>query len=276
MARFFATFGQNERSLFTFTASEEPNSLRSFADMTPAGDIFYGIHHFFDYIASSFGHRLTSRTGSGEWSRIGSVLDRAGDADPVETAVLKTVGVLNLLDAADLVATSQSIAQCLAPEFSQSSALEAIDRLVRSGLLFKRPGREDLRLWTSRRVDLSAVWAEAEREIAAHEILRELPKNLSAIGIRKHILARRHSVRTGTNRRFLIRLTHAGSLASYGGHDDADGGVTAIICHNDEDRKLARAWSIEATTSHPELITLVTPRLRNWAQVSLICCATNG
>ena len=49
MARFFATFGQNERSLFGFAASEEPNGLRAFAaDVSPA-TAFYAIHHFFDY-----------------------------------------------------------------------------------------------------------------------------------------------------------------------------------------------------------------------------------
>ena len=37
MARFFATFGQNERSLFGFAASEEPNGLRAFAAATQVG-----------------------------------------------------------------------------------------------------------------------------------------------------------------------------------------------------------------------------------------------
>ncbi len=259
MARFFAGFGQNERSLFGFAASEEPNSLRTYAATTRVGDGLYDIPNFFDYIASSFGHRLTARGGGSEWSRIGAVLDRASEADAVETAVLKTVGVLNLIDAPDLSATTDSVTACLAPAYSGREIEDAISRLSAGGLLFQRPGRTDLRLWTSRRVDLSRVWAQAEQEIDARSILRDLPRHLAALPIQTHILARRHSVMTGTNRRFALRCTHASSLSGYSGHGDADGGVTAIICGNEEDRRVADAWAIEATGDHPSLIALVTP-----------------
>lgn len=259
MARFFASFGQNERSLFGFAASEEPNSLRTYASVKRVGDGLYGTVDFFDYIASSFGHRLTARGGGSEWSRIGAVLDRASEADAVETAVLKTVGVLNLIDAPDLAATTDSVAACLAPTYSAAQTQDAITRLANGGLLFHRPGRTDLRLWTSRRVDLSRIWAEAEKQVDARSILRDLPRHLAALPIQSHILARRHSVMSGTSRRFALRCTHASSLSGYSGHADADGGVTAIICGNDEDRRLAEAWSIEATSEHPSLIALVTP-----------------
>src|SRR5207249_2457071 len=83
--------------------------------------------------------------GAGEWDRIGDVLERAQDADPVERAVLKTVGVLNLLDAPDLPATTESIQASLVPEFDPSDTSQAIERLIVSGLLFRRPGREELR-----------------------------------------------------------------------------------------------------------------------------------
>ncbi|WP_422060809.1 hypothetical protein [Sphingopyxis sp.] len=265
MARFFAAYGQNERSLFGFAQSEEPNSLRAFAAATRVGDNLYDIAQFFDFIASSFGHRLTSRSGAGDWSRIEAVLDRAADSDPTETAVLKTVGVLNLIDAPDLAATAATVAACLDPAHSQSDVEGAIARLTEGGLLFQRPGRPDLRLWTSRRVDLSRIWAEAEEEIEARSVLRELPRHLASLPIQSHVLARRHSVMTGTNRRFALRCTHASSLSGYSGHRDADGGVTAILCGSEEDRRVAHAWSIEATGEHKTLIALVSPPLHDLA-----------
>ena len=57
ISRFFAAYGQNERSLFGFVASEEANSLRAFAATTLAGDGLFTADRFFDYVRTSFGHR---------------------------------------------------------------------------------------------------------------------------------------------------------------------------------------------------------------------------
>lgn len=260
-ARFFANFGQNERSLFGFAASEEPYSLRAFAALTKPGEALYGIHHFFDYIASSLGHRLTSRASAGEWERISEVLDRAADADPVETAVLKTIGVLNLLDAPDLTATADSVRAALVPSFVPDEIDRAIGRLQAGGLLFTRPGREELRLWTSRRVDLSAIWSEAEQQVEAQSVLRTLPKHLCDLPIRTHVLARRHSVISGTNRRFAIKGVHAAALAGYAGYGEADGGVVAVLCGNDEDVRIARAWAAEVSGDPVAVLAMVVPYL---------------
>lgn len=259
MARFFATFGQNERSLFGFAASEEPSGLRAFAEETPAADGLYGIRHFFDYIASSFGHRMTSRAGAGEWSRISGVLDRATEADAVESAVLKTIGILSVLDAPDLPATWDGVREALAPEFETAEVEAALDRLLVGGLVFRRPGRAELRLWTSRRVDLSAIWSDAEREIDARKVIDELPRHLARLPVRPHVLARRHSVTTGTNRRFAVRCTHASALQGYGGHGSADGGIVAVLCGNAEDLRIARAWCAEVTSEDDAMIAVAVP-----------------
>ncbi len=259
MARFFASYGQNERSLFGFAASEERNGLRAFAsDTSPAGG-FYALHHFFDYVASSFGHRLTSRAGAGEWSRISEVLDRAADADAVETAVLKTIGILNLIDAPGFAATTESLSAALFPAFASSDVDNAVARLLTDGLLFRRPGRSELRLWTSRRVDLSSIWSEAEDAVDVRSVLRDLPRHIAGVPIRPHLLARRHSVLTGTNRRFAIRGTHASGLGEYRGHMDADGGIIAIHCADAEDLRIARAWSAEVTSEDPTILAVAIP-----------------
>jgi hypothetical protein len=260
-ARFFATFGQNERSLFGFMASEEPHSLRHFAASTPAGSALYALPQFFDYIASSLGHRLTSRASAGEWERITDVLERAADADAIETAILKTIGLLNLIDAPDLPATRASVPEALAPSFRREDVDSAIERLGTAGLVFGRSGRSELRLWTSRRVDLSAIWADAEREVSADMVLQSLPKHLSELPVRTHVLARRHSVLSGTNRRFAVQCTRAAALARYGGHGEADGGIVAVLCGDDEEVRIARSWAAEASAGHPAVMVLVVPPL---------------
>ncbi|KQO53493.1 hypothetical protein [Methylobacterium sp. Leaf85] len=259
MARFFATFGQNERSLFGFAASEEPNSLRAFADETPVAGGLFGIRHFFDYVASSFGHRMTSRGGASEWSRISAVLHRATEADAVESAVLKTIGILNLLDAPDLPATWDGVREALISDFSADEVETALDRLIAGGLVFRRPGRAELRLWTSRRIDLSAIWSDAERELDARTVIDSLNRHLVSLPVRTHVLARRHSVTTGTNRRFAVRCTHASALDGYGSYGGADGALIAVLCSNAEDVRIARAWCAEVTSADEAVIAVAVP-----------------
>lgn len=259
LSRFFAKFGQNERSLFGFAASEEPNSLRAFAAATSLDGPLYAIHHLFDYASSSFGHRLTSRSGAGEWDRIGDVLARADGADVIETAVLKTVGVLNLIDAPDLSATGKSIEATLASEFQSREIAQAVERLITGGLLFRRPGRSDLRLWTSHRVDLSAIWADAERKVDARSVLQNLPRHLRELPVRTHVLARRHSVVSGTSRRFCVQCIEVAALSEFRDRSDADGVLLAIVCGTDEDVRIARAWAAEAARDHPALLVAVVP-----------------
>ena len=259
LARFFSKFGQNERSLFGFAASEEPAALRAFAAITPAATGMYGLPEFFDYVTSSFGHRLASRGGVGDWDRIRAVVDRAADADPVEAAVVKTVGLLNLLDAHDLAATTAGVVACLEPALSDKAVRDTIECLLRGGLLFRRPGRDELRLWTSRRVDLSQVWSEAEVAIDAREVARQLSRHLARMPVRRHVLARRHSIQTGTSRRYEISCLPFADLRERRSPSGADGDLVAILCADEGETRLARAWAAEATSVDPTLLATVLP-----------------
>lgn len=257
LARFFSRFGQNERSLFGFAASEEPGALRAFAANAPAACAMYGIPEFFDYVTSSFGHRLASRSGAGDWDRIGAVIERVADAHSVETAVVKTVGMLGLLDAYELAATTEAVVACLAPAYAGQEIQSAIERLLREGLLFRRPGRDELRLWTSRRVDLSRVWSEAESAVNAREVAGKLSRHLAGMPIRRHVLARRHSIQTGTSRRYEVACVPFADLPERRASSGADGNVVAVMCQDSGELRLARAWAAEATAADPTLLATV-------------------
>ncbi|MBB4087629.1 hypothetical protein [Sphingomonas carotinifaciens] len=259
IARFFSAYGQNERSLFGFAASGEPNSLRAFADRHAAEDGLYGLDRFFDYVSTSFGHRLVARGGAGDWERIRTVLDGSAGSDPTEVAILKTVGVLNLIDAPDMVADVTTIQACLAPGVEPAAVARAITGLRERGVLFERVGRAGLRLWTSHRVDLSALWSEADAALPQASIGGELSKALSSIPIRPFLLARRHSVETGVTRRFPIRMVPASSLATTTLTADADGRILAVLCDDADEVAHAAAWAEEATAEDPTLLVLTLP-----------------
>ena len=259
LARFFAAYGQNERSLFGFAASEEANGLRAFAAQALVGDGFYGIDRFFDYVTTSFGHRLVARGGTGDWERIRSVLDGASERDATETAVLKVVGLLNLLDVPDLVADPASLVACLRPAHESSQVEAAIERLRMNGVLFERVGKGGFRLWTSHRVDLSLLWANAGKAISMASVVKDLPRTLSTLPVRPFLLARRHSIETGVTRRFPIRMLPASALAGSVFEHGADGSITAIIPGNATEAKLASTWACEATRGDPMRLVAVMP-----------------
>lgn len=259
IARFFSTYGQNERSLFGFAASEEANSLRAFAQRAGTDDGFYGVDDFFDYVATSFGHRLVARGGEGDWERIRSVLDGASGSDEVEVAVLKTIGALNLLDTPDLVANSAAVQACLAPKFEVADVAAAIKRLRDAGMVFERVGRMGLRLWTSHRVDLSALWSDADTALSQASVGSELAATLCKLPIRPFLLARRHSIETGVTRRFPIRAVPASCLATTQLGENADGSIVAILCDDETEFRHAAAWAAEATADDSTLLVLAMP-----------------
>ena len=259
LARFFAAYGQNERSLFGFAASEEANGLRAFAAQALIGDGFYGIDRFFDYVTTSFGHRLVARGGTGDWDRIRSVLDGASERDATETAVLKAVGLLNLLDVPDLVADPASLVACLMPAHDASQIEAAIERLRMNGVLFERVGKGGFRLWTSHRVDLSLLWADAGKALSTASVAKDFSRIISTLPVRPFLLARRHSIKTGVTRRFPIRMLPASALAGSVFENGADGSITTIIPGNATETKLAATWACEATRSDPTRLVAVMP-----------------
>jgi hypothetical protein len=79
LVRFFARFGQNERSLFGFLLSGESFGLQSFAEraLQPGG--WYGLPDFFDYVRAMFGHRLGGESYRSSWLRLIELVDRVHD-----------------------------------------------------------------------------------------------------------------------------------------------------------------------------------------------------
>ena len=103
-------FGQNERSLFSFVQSSEPYGLQAYAAQHSAESArLYRIHDFYDYVRANLSHslNLTSMQQT-RWSVVDSVISSYSSDDSLEMAVLKTVGMLNLLDANDLLPTKKN------------------------------------------------------------------------------------------------------------------------------------------------------------------------
>jgi len=258
LVRFFERFGQHERSLFSFLLSSEPFGLQSFAERPVTGDSWYRLADFYDYMRSVFGHRLAGASYRSHWLRITETLDRVTDVDALGLRVLKTVAVLNVLDAEHLLATDAVLAAAIADGDAEGTVGRAVAGLKRRGLLFHRGAAGGYCLWPSTSVSLESAFASAQRTLG--------PVDRVAAHLRPYLdtsaqLARRHYIETGTLRYFEVRYTEVVALRdAVTRPTDADGLVVITLCESAEE---CRAAATDAATvdiaSRSEVIVAVPP-----------------
>jgi hypothetical protein len=98
----FRRFGQSERSLFSFLASEEPYGffefLRTHAWAEGETPPTLRVDNLYDYIVATLGSTLYSQPGAGKlWSQTQEALYRCQDRSPLDSRLVKTIGLLHIL-----------------------------------------------------------------------------------------------------------------------------------------------------------------------------------
>jgi hypothetical protein len=268
LVKFFSRFGQNERSLFSFLYSSESNAIRAFAEQHDIGDGFFGMHQFYDYVRSSIGSRLHTRALSSRWSQIESVIDASLGGNIEEVAMLKTVGVLNMLDDLKLTAQEDALRGALertcVPKFDFSATLDKLRSKKR--VLYYRGTAGGYCLWPYTSVNLELKYAEAEKLVRkdanAVEAVAELLQH-------RPIVARRHYVETGNLRYFDLIYVKANELEAAVTHwnsESSDGAVFVPLCQSGPERSRA-IQSVEKLRlkGRPEILIAVPQPLSDFA-----------
>ena len=136
LLRLFTRFGQNERSLFSFLLSNEPFGLQAFAGRSVQAESFYRIHHLYDYARYSFGSRFGKESFRTHWNHIDSMIESFSTEHELDVQILKTVGLLNLLDAGTMLATEESLAASMGVDVQKSE--DSIRKLTSRTILYYR------------------------------------------------------------------------------------------------------------------------------------------
>jgi hypothetical protein len=256
LVRFFARFGQHERSLFGFLLSNEPFGLQSFATRSAAPETWYRLDDLYDYVRACFGHRLAGASYRSHWLRIVSTIDAIIDASDFELRLLKAVAVLNLIDADDLIPTERALAACFSPD-RNSGVSDALRELAARGLLFHRGAAGGFRLWPTASVNLEEALQEARRALGpVRSVSAGLIPHLSP----EPVMARRHYLEHGTLRYFEVRYCEASELANCAAKpSDADGVLLVILADDEESRTLAIDAAQRPTLASREDIVLSFP-----------------
>jgi len=241
LIRIFRRFGQNERSLFSFLLSNEPFGLQTFSEKRVSEKELYRLSDFYDYVRSSFGHRLAVQSYRSHWNLIDSVVASFATEDELHIKILKTVGILNLLDDGDLLPTEESVLCALAgmDHGDQKRIRAALTKLHKGKrILYDRGRARGLCLWPHTCVDLEKAYGDASRAIDAPRRVADCIKDFLET---RPIVARRHYIETGNLRYYDVRYCSVTELPKLFEEEaiEADGRIIVPLCETPTERKAA-------------------------------------
>jgi hypothetical protein len=241
LVRTFRRFGQNERSLFSFLLSNEPFGLQVFSAKRAYDSEPYRLHNFYDYVRANFGHRLAGQSYRSHWNLIDSTIDSFATEDETEVNLLKTVGMLNLLNDGDLLPTKESVTLALdAMAAGTRTSIEAAIEKLHHGkrILYDRGRARGLCLWPHTSVDLERAYEDAYRAVDAPRQVATAIKDLLEP---RPIVARRHYIETGNLRHFEVRYCPMAELSEtqIKAPPTSDGLIIVPLCETAGDREVA-------------------------------------
>ena len=273
LVRTFQRFGQNERSLFSFLCSHEPFGLRVFSNSPLKSEThLYQLADFYDYIRTNFGHRLAVASYRTHWNVIESVIEARNSDDPSELRVLKTVGVLNLLNAADFVPTEEALVWAVGcgSKTEQAKVRAVLKKLIKARVLYFRGEARGYSLWPYTSVDIEARLDEAKRAIP---MLSQIAQAITDQLDPQPIVARAHYIKTGNLRYFDVVYCRPSELLDRASSHTtlADGVIFVPTCESLAEHKNVKTIAQQITERGDGLIQLVAvPRpLTNLQQVIL-------
>jgi hypothetical protein len=263
IVQLFSRFGQNQRSLFSFLLSNEPFGLLEFSETPVKDGCFYRLHHLYDYARATFGHRLSVQSYRSHWNQIESLIESFPTNDPIELQVLKTIGLLNLIDNSSLLATEEVVVLAVAGENDGRTAAhvqKVIKRLSQEkGVLYYRGASGGYCLWPHTSVNLERAFEEATRALGISPPQRVSPLIQSYLETRP-LVARRHYIETGNLRHFEVRFSPVEKLSEsiVFNYDTTDGRIVVALCETAEEHHEALQFAQSGALSNlPEVLLAI-------------------
>ena len=244
IVKLFGKWGQNERSLFSFLLSGEPFGLQAFSEQEPSNDRFYRLHNLYDYAAANFGHRLGTQGFRSNWNHIDSLVRSFPSRNEDELQVLKTVGLLNLLNSPQCIPTDVALNLAVSPMIGDGNrVLHILEHLHKDRKILYLRGRSGgYCLWSHTSVDLDSAYDEAGRALLGS---RRVASRIKTFLDARPIVARRHYIQTGNLRCFDVVYCDLPELANVAASatDGIDGRIVIPLCETAEEISAATRFA---------------------------------
>jgi hypothetical protein len=222
----FRRLAQNERSLFAFLSAHEPFGFQDFL-LTTKFDVqvstVYTIDRLYDYVVQAFGGGLYSTPSGRRWAEIETSLARLGEGETFHRRVIKAVGMLSVIGQfGNLKAGLETVSYALNEPIQNVTPI--IQDLCERSVLIFRAFQEAYGLWEGSDFDLEEKLKEARVQVCLDESISSLLQREKPI---RPLVARRHSIQTGTLRYFEVRYALVDELVEVASQSlgESDGAV---------------------------------------------------
>jgi hypothetical protein len=224
MPHVFRRLGQNERSLYAFLGSGEPCSVRS--TLGQGGKTTIRLADLFDYLAVNMGSSLRRQLATRRrWLEVSDALESCHDLTPLETAVLKTIGLVNVLgDVGNLSTDSNLIGLAVFDRPDAPGLGPVLKGLADRSLIVYRRFTSSYRVWEGSDIDIEERLQEGRAVTSGEALPRTLDKYLPT----RHFIPRRHVHQVGCLRFF--STVYLGSPRAPGDIDRPDGADGVVVC----------------------------------------------
>ncbi|MGC4851891.1 hypothetical protein ACLQ24_00500 [Micromonospora sp. DT4] len=226
-----AQIGQHDRSMTGFIANDEPRTVRrfllSYETKKPTSASTVRIADAFDYFLTTGRTTILASANASRWMEIDNRIAEAHGLPDQDQAILKTVGMLNLVDSSGaLRASMDTILFALSDPISHNDdrtrqlLADRITDLYDRGFLVYREFSDEYRVWRGSDVDLSGHIEQLINKCDDHAAVSVVSAYLPTA-----VVAGKHSQRTGMLRHFVTKATDAGSpdVTGPSAADAADG-----------------------------------------------------
>jgi hypothetical protein len=189
------------------------------------------------------------------------VIEAHNPESALELRVLKTVGILNLINTDDLRPTKEIVAWAVAGKFlkERRETFDILDKLIDRRIFHFRGEARGFSLWPYTSVDIEARLEEAKRTIPnVARISQVITEQLDA----HPIVARAHYIRTGNLRYFEVVYTKTEELAekSEKHQTSADGLVLVPLCETENESKTCKNTAKALAPRHDLIRLVAVPR----------------
>ena len=236
----FRRLAQNERSLFAFLSSSEPNGfldvMAQAGKEASASDLpLYRLDHLYDYLMTTLGATLFNQNTSKLWAETEAALGRMKDVTPLSQPVLKQIALLNFAgEMAGLEATTDLI--CSSMDAPTEDVEKELSRLIDERVIAYRKYSDSYIVWQGSDIDIEEEVEKARAQVSPDVPLADL---LTEVVPPSPVAAHRHSYETGTTRVFevLYSASNTWEVALESATPEADGYIVYVLPDRDIDRQ---------------------------------------
>ncbi|MFK0257559.1 ATP-binding protein [Streptomyces sp. NPDC090445] len=259
-----AQIGQNDRSLSGFLNNDEPNTVRrslaTFSSDKPRCANTVKLPQLYDFFLDSGRTSLLASSNASKWIEIESRVTQANGLSTEDQRLLRTVGMLNLIDEDGALRATAAMVYYALHEPGEATDARAfatledqLKGLVARGFLVYRHFNGEYRAWRGTDIDIDGRLKEARSHLDDTAVAERLGDYLPLA-----VAAGRHSQVTGMLRALFVQVTTAQTKLLKGPDELADHADGLLVFHlgSIEDRPVVESSLpvVLGVTEEPDLV----------------------